>query len=51
MGISISNLEQAELSAFKWIETWYNRKRLYSALGLKSIEEFEKQKKNQKLAV
>jgi transposase InsO family protein len=32
---------QAELSVFKWIETWYNRKRLHSVLGLKSIEEFE----------
>ena len=37
---------QAELSVFKWIETWYNRKRLHSALGLKSIEEFEQQMNN-----
>ncbi len=41
---------QAELSVFKWIETWYNRKRLHSALGLKSIEEFEQEINNQKLA-
>jgi len=41
---------QAELSVFKWIETWYNRKRLHSALGLKSIDEFEKQMNDQKLA-
>lgn len=41
---------QAELSVFKWIETWYNRKRLHTALGLKSIEEFETEMNNQKLA-
>ena len=41
---------EAELSVFKWIETWYNRKRLHSALGLKSIEEFEQEMINQKLA-
>lgn len=41
---------QAELSVFKWIETWYNRKRLHSALGLKSIEEFEREMNHQKLA-
>lgn len=40
---------QAELSVFEWIETWYNKKRLHSALGLKSIEEFEQQIKHQKL--
>ncbi len=40
----------AELSVFKWIETWYNRKRLHSALGLKSIDEFETDMYNQKLA-
>jgi len=31
----------AELSIFQWIETWYNRKRRHSALGYKTIEEFE----------
>ena len=32
---------QAELSIFQWIETWYNRKRRHSAIGNRSIEEFE----------
>src|SRR5690606_35136364 len=41
----------AEFTVFKWIETWYNRKRLHAALGLKSIEEFETAMYNQKLAV
>lgn len=41
---------QAELSVFKWIETWCDRKRLRTALGLKSIEEFETEMNNQKLA-
>ncbi len=40
---------QAELSVFQWIETWYNKKRLHSALGLKSIEKIEQQMKHQKL--
>lgn len=43
-------IAQAELSVFKWIETWYNTKRLHSALGLKSIEEFENKNQQQKLA-
>ncbi len=34
-------ISQAELSIFQWIETWYNKKRRHSALGLKSIDEFE----------
>ena len=29
------NHDHAKLSLFKWIETWYNRKRRHSALGLK----------------
>lgn len=41
---------QAELSVFKQIETWCNRKRLHTALGFKSIEEFETEMNNQKLA-
>mgnify|MGYP003683017307 CR=1 FL=1 len=41
---------QAELSVFKWIETWYNRKRRHSHLGLMSIEEFELNMEQQKLA-
>lgn len=40
----------AKLSLFKWIETWYNRKRRHSALGYKTIEEFEILNKNQKIA-
>ena len=40
----------AKLSLFKWIETWYNRKRRHSALGYKTIEEFEILNNNQKLA-
>ncbi len=41
---------QAEVSIFKWIETWYNKRRLHSFLGLRSIEEFEQDMENQKLA-
>lgn len=33
--------EQAKLSLFKWIETWYNKKRRHSALGYKTMDEFE----------
>ncbi len=44
------NHDQAKLSLFKWIETWYNRKRRHSALGYKTIEEFEILNNNQKLA-
>ena len=44
------NHEHAKLSLFKWIETWYNRKRRHSALGYKTIEEFEILNNNQKLA-
>ena len=36
------NQQQAQLSIFQWIETWYNRKRRHSALGYKTIEEFVK---------
>ena len=34
-------ITHAELSIFRWIETWYNKKRRHSALALKSIDEFE----------
>jgi len=44
------NHEHAKLSLFKWIETWYNRRRRHSALGYKTIEEFEILNNNQKLA-
>ena len=41
---------EAELSVFQWIETWYNRRRIRSALGYKTIEEFENVMSNQKIA-
>ncbi|NOR76141.1 MAG: hypothetical protein GQ525_13415 [Draconibacterium sp.] len=44
------NLFQVATPLFKWIETWYNRKRRHSALGYKTIEEFEILNNNQKLA-
>lgn len=33
--------EQAALAVFEWIETWYNRNRRHSALGNRTILEFE----------
>lgn len=44
---------QAELAIFKWIETWYNRKRrhTHTHLGLMSIEEFENKNQQNKLVV
>lgn len=36
-----SNRQQARLSIFEWIETWYNRHRRHSALHYMTIEEFE----------
>jgi len=41
---------EAELSVFQWIETWYNRKRIHSYLGYKTIEEIEMELYNQKIA-
>ena len=41
---------QAELSIFQWIETWYNRKRIHSTLGYKTIEEFKNEMSNNKIA-
>ncbi len=40
----------AEISIFKWIETWYNRNRRHSALNYKTINELELEIHNQKLA-
>ena len=42
--------EQAQLSVFSWIETWYNKRRLHSFLGQKSIQEFEQEMNNIKIA-
>ena len=40
--MNYKNQEQATLSIFEWIESWYNRQRRHSALGYKTIEEFDK---------
>ncbi len=45
-----STQDQAKLSLFKWIETWYNRRRRHSALGYKTMEEFELINNNQRIA-
>ena len=39
---------EAELSVFQWIETWYNRRRMHSTLGYKTIKEFELEMYDQK---
>ena len=36
------NLEEVRMSLFKYIEAFYNRKRLHSTLGYKSPDEYEK---------
>ena len=41
---------EAELSVFQWIETWYNRRRIHSTLGYKTIKEFELEMYNQNVA-
>jgi transposase InsO family protein len=41
---------QAMLSIFDWIESWYNRTRRHSALGYNTIEEFERINSNFKNA-
>lgn len=41
---------EAELDVFQWIETWYNRRRRHSALGMLNMIEFENLMSNQKLA-
>lgn len=42
--------ENAEISIFKWIETWYNRNRIHSALNYKTINEHELEINNKNLA-
>lgn len=44
------SISEAELSIFRWIETWYNRKRIHSTLDYKTIEEFENEMYNRKTA-
>ena len=44
------NKQQAAVVVFEYIETWYNKKRLHSALGYMSPNEFEELKKKQKIA-
>ena len=44
------NQQQAQLSIFHWIESWYNRKRRHSALGYKTIDEFTRMNSNFKNA-
>jgi len=41
---------QAELSIFAWIETWYNKRRIHSYLGYKTINEFELEMYKQNVA-
>jgi len=41
-GQEFKNQQQAQLSIFEWIESWYNRRRRHSALGYRTIEEYEK---------
>lgn len=41
---------QAELSIFTWIETWYNKRRIHSYLGYKTINEFELKMYNKNVA-
>lgn len=42
--------QQAALIVFEYIEIWYNRKRLHSALGYRSPQDFEKQLNKQIIA-
>ena len=42
--------EHAKLALFLWIETWYNKRRRHSALGYKTITEFEQLNNNQRIA-
>jgi len=41
---------QAELSIFSWIETYYNKNRRHFTLEMKSINQFELETYNNKLA-
>jgi len=37
--------EEARAAVYKWIETWYNPKRLHSTLGYRSPDDFENDEK------
>ena len=37
--------EEARAAVYKWIETWYNSKRLHSTLGYRSPDDFESDEK------
>jgi transposase InsO family protein len=37
--------EEARAAIYKWIESWYNRKRLHSTLGYRSPDDFENDEK------
>ena len=41
-----ANQYQAQLSIFEWIESWYNKRRIHSALGYKTIDEFNSNNSN-----
>lgn len=38
--------EEAKIAIFKYIENWYNNKRLYFSIDYKTPNEFEKLSKN-----
>ncbi|MBP2100491.1 putative transposase [Enterococcus rivorum] len=40
---NFTSINQAQLEIFKYIETYYNTKRLHSALSYQSLKDFEKQ--------
>ena len=41
-GTKFQSVEEAKLEVFKYIEIWYNKKRLHSSLGYRTPEEMEK---------
>lgn len=43
-GANYDNPEQARMDIYKYIETYYNTKRIHSALGWLSLVQFEVQK-------
>ena len=38
--------DQAKVYLFHYIEVWYNKKRIHSSIGMKSVQEFEKVNKD-----